>query len=192
MIPTVPIDIAVNVAVGCSFVLASRNTVADESLLRSAALWALVAFEVLLFVPVGAYLLVYYPDWSLMYIVAPGQLPVPDWALVATYPIAAFTGFVVARGLVIKGRIWTAIGFMASGFLLSLAVTGFGYRQLMNVGTTNAYRNGGSLEPILTSQLAYLLGAIFLAIGAGWVICIWRLDVLGRAWRRKAVTFADG
>ena len=72
---TVPIDLALNVVVGSSVALAGHATADQYKVLRSPALWTLVMFEMLVFLPIGAYLLARFPAWSVMYLFEPAALP---------------------------------------------------------------------------------------------------------------------
>lgn len=183
MSPTVPIDLGLNLAFGSSVVLACRSAIPHVGFVRAPSLWALLAFEAMIFFPVGAYLLWRFPDWSYMYLAESGTLGVPDWTVAAMYPIAAMLGFGVTFVLIRKDKTGPAFAFCGGSLLLAAAVSGFGYRQLLGVGTTSAFRAGSDLTPIFASPLAWILGAIGVAVIASWAVTLWRLYLFGRAWQ---------
>ena len=101
---TVPFDLAVNVAVGASFALASRLTLRHEALWRSVSLWALLGLQALVLVPVGAYVLWRFPEWSYMYLAEAGGFGIPDPAMALTYVPAAVLGWFAVRLLIRRGK----------------------------------------------------------------------------------------
>ncbi|MFC1611151.1 hypothetical protein ACFL6C_09340 [Myxococcota bacterium] len=181
---TVPIDLALNVAVGSSIALASQSTARDYRLLRSPALWALVAFEVLVFLPIGGYLLWEFPAWSLMYLVEPRSLPIPDISLALSYPVVAVAAYIGCRRLVAGGRVWPVLGIFLAGLALVASLVYLGQQQVLVVGSTDEFRNDpAKMREALDSPLSYLVGAACVAFVIGWVATVWRLFVLGRSVR---------
>lgn len=194
MIKTVPIDLALNLAMGSSFVLASRATIPAETLVRSTSLWALIFFELVVFLPVGAYLLWRYPEWSYMYLLEAGSFGFADWFLAGSYPVAGLVGWGVARVLVRRDREWVALGFCVACTLLGGAVIAFGFRQLLSVGTTATFRAGGTMTALYDSPLAWVLAAVVIGIGAAWGVSVWRLVLFSRAWQLEELqeAFVNG
>lgn len=184
MIPTVPIDLVLNVAVGSSIALASRGTLRSQTLWRTPALWALIAFELFVFVPVGAYLLWRFPEWSVMYLLDAGALPMPDHGLAALYLVVAFGAFVATRQLLIKKRIWAALGVVAASLSLSLAIAYFGRDSLLRVGSTQAFRSAPeTMRDVVGTQLGFVVAGAAVAVTIGWAATLWRLILLSRAMR---------
>lgn len=180
---TFALDLALQVALGGSLVLASQQTIAYETWWRSSALGALCVIEILLFMPVGAYVLWRYPEWSMMYLLESGELGTPKAWLVVSYPVVALGAFLSARALIVRGKRWGALGVTALGFALAAAVAFFGQRQLLTVGTTEAFRASTSgLRPLLDTPLAWVLGGAVVAIGVAWMLALWRLWLLSRSW----------
>lgn len=183
VIKTVPIDLALSAAMGSSFVLASRATIPTESFLRSTSLWALIFFELVVFTPVGAYLLWRYPEWSYMYLLEAGSLGFTDWFLAGSYLVAGLVGWGIARVLVRRGHDWIALGFCVACYILAGAVITFGFRQLLSVGTTATFRSEGTMTALYDSPLAWVLAAAVIGVGAAWGVSVWRLILYGRAWQ---------
>ncbi|MBI3179478.1 MAG: hypothetical protein HYZ27_07430 [Deltaproteobacteria bacterium] len=184
MIPTVPIDLSLNVAVGASVALASRAVIPQQRLLRSPALWSLVIMQALVFVPVGAYLLWRFPAWSLMYLMEPASLPVPDVALVVTYPIAAVASFVITWRLLSGERLAPAIAVLAGALVVTLLITYLGRDALLVVGSVAAYREGpDGMLSIFDSALVYLVAASGVAVTVSWANTLWRVVMLARSGR---------
>ena len=179
---TVPVLLALHVAVGASAVVAGRRKVLSGGALSCPVLWALLLFEVVLAFPVGAYLLWRYPDWSLMYLTETGGLDVPDWTLATTYVLAALVAYFIARHILLKGQFWAGVGFCGGFVLLAAAVGGFGVRQLTTVGNTAAFRaESPTLMPLGDTPLFYLLPVAAGALLVSWGITLWRLSRLGQA-----------
>ena len=132
---TLPIDLALSAAIGSTAAIASRSTAGEYSLLRSPALWALIAFELLVFVPVGAYLLWRFPAWSLMYVVEPSSLPMPPAYLTILYPVVAVGTYVGCRRLLTVGKLLAVLGVLAGGVLLAAAIGFYGREQIEVIGS---------------------------------------------------------
>jgi hypothetical protein len=189
VVTTVPVDLAVSLAVGASFAYASRRSVEHESLLRAPSLWALVAFELFVFAPGGAYLLWRYPDWCYMYLIEAGTLGIPDPAVALVYPIAALAAYFPTRSLLVKQRPWVALGIAMGGLVLAAAIVAFGHRQLSVLGTTEGFRGNTPLAAMLLSPLPWALGGVTITGAAAWVVSLWRLAVFGRAAAMQIVTY---
>jgi len=182
VVVTVPIDLTLNVALGASVAVASRAVIAQYPLLRSPALWALIVLEAMVFVPIGMYLLLRFPAWSLMYLWEPGQLPIPDPALALLYPVAGVASFVATRRFLIGDKLLPAISILAGGGLLALIIAYAGRRNLMLVGTVAAFRESpDGMLSVFDSALFYLVGVSGLALTAGWVATLWRLSMLSQS-----------
>ena len=179
---TVPFDLALNLAVGASFALASRVTLPHERVLRSVSLWALLGLEALVFVPVGAYLLWRFPEWSYMYLAEAGTLPVPDVAVALSYAIAGVVGWTVVRMFVVRDRTLGAIGFGVGCLALAGAIAAFGVEQITMVGSTAQFQAGyGAMMPLGDSPLSWVLVQTGIGVTAAWGWSLWRIVLYGRA-----------
>lgn len=184
MIPTVPIDLVLNVTVGSSIALASRGTFGSQTLWRTPALWTLVVFELLVFVPVGAYSLWRFPEWSLMYLFDAGELPIPDYSLAALFPAAAVGGFLATRLLLIRKKLWPAAGLLVGSLAVTAAIAYLGRESLLHVGSTQAFRSAPeTMRGIVGTQLGYLVAGAVVAVAIGWGTTLWRLVLVSRAMR---------
>ncbi|OGQ91141.1 MAG: hypothetical protein A2289_01060 [Deltaproteobacteria bacterium RIFOXYA12_FULL_58_15] len=179
---TVPFDLALSVGLGACVAVFGRSVAPEKTLLRSAGLWALVAFELMLFVPVGAFLLWRFPEWSWMYLLEADALPFPDFAVAAAYPAFAIASFILCRHLVSSGRFWLAVGVMIGGMAIAGLVGFFGWEQLSVSGTTEQFRaDPGQMREVTESSLGYLLAASNVGIVVAWGAMLWRLLLLCRA-----------
>jgi hypothetical protein len=177
-------DIVLSLAIGASFMLACSHTAGEQSVLRSPALWTLLAFETLFFLPAGAYLLWRYPDWSFMYLFEPPLLGGRDWTLAGLYPASALAGFALARVFLARQRPIGAVLLVAGSLLVAVAIASFGHRQLFGVGTTAAFRADSSgLPPLGSTPLAWIQVALMVGMLVSWVMSLWRLHLYNRAWR---------
>ncbi len=184
---TLPIDLGLSVAAGSTVALAGRSTAEETKLVRSPALWALVAFELLVFVPVGAYLLWRFPAWSVMYLIEPDSLPMPPAYLAVLYPIVAVGTFVGCRRLLAAGKLLAALGIVGGSALLVTTIAFFGWDQISVLGTTEAFRaDPAQMRDVGGSSLAYTGGAGSVAVAVSWSVTLWRLMLLGRLVRPRA------
>lgn len=189
MIPTFALDLSLSFALGASVVFFSRGSVAHEPVLRSSAFGAMLIIELLLFAPLGGYLLWRYPDWSYMYLAQAGDFGVSDGWLCLAYPLVGAVGFFLARELVRRNQAWGALVLALSALALALAILILGQEQVLHVGTTEAFRAGTSgLRPLEETALAWVLAAGTLAIGGGWGFALWRLRLFARSWFVDALT----
>lgn len=157
MSATVPIDIALNLMLGSWFAHEGRGSTAAG---RGSWLESALAFELLVFLPIGAYLLAVYPDWSLMYLVDPSRLPAGAMAaLLLAYPAALLAGF--ASGVAWRRRGGAASRVTFAFGLLENLVTLAGFRRLITVTDFSGYRSGVGV-PIWEHRLALELAAIVL------------------------------
>lgn len=185
---TVPVDYAFNVLVGSSLALASRASFTATAVWRSPALWSLVVFEALVFVPGGMLLAWEFPHWSVMYLIDPTKLPVPVWALALAYPLLAGASFVGVRKLLMGGRATAGVGVAAFAALATALLVWAGAEQLTLVGTYEAFHAlpRPALKSIRDTPLIYLAAGVMAFVGAGWIATLWRLHAVDRATRRHA------
>ena len=189
---TLPMQIPLCVAVGASFALASRVALPRENLVRSAALWVLMAFQVTFFLPVGAFLLWRYPDWSFMYLFESPLIGSRDWTLAGLYPTAALAGFTGSVQLIRRKRTIGAVGVLAGGLATAFAVFAFGFRKLSTVGTTFDFRSDASSLPHLAhTPLGWILSAIVIVLILGWAAALWRLVLFNRARKRYVIEVVE-
>jgi hypothetical protein len=184
----VPIDLALNAAIGASLALAARRSLADQPLWKTPALWALVALELTLVLPAGAYLLWRYPSWAFMYLVEPDFLGLPDpsWALLA--PATAVAAFLGVRQLLLSSRLLAGVLVLLAAVVLTGLMVSFGRAQLQVLGTTVAFRNDPSqMRPLTESPLVFVLPTAIVAVAIGWGMTLWRLILLGLAHRDQSV-----
>ncbi len=187
MIPTVPFDVALNIAIGASLAWAGKDTQVEGRVWRSAALGALLALEALVFLPVGAYLLTRYPDWSMMYLVdVSGLPPTIRLTVLALYPIAAVSAFVAARRLLKQHRKAGVAGLIALGIGLALAIAYVGQTALLSVGTAQTFA-AGTARSLFETSLFYLLILGSAAVIASWGAALWRLRLVSAAAQRTEV-----
>lgn len=172
--------LAISITVGASSVLAGRNVVPHEELLRSAGLWALMSFMGLLFCPVLGFFFFTHSEWSLMYLSTAADLAVPLW-LLTIFPLPlSLIGFLLARTWLAHDRLWQTLSLLGGSAVVGLAVLFFGQDRLLNVGTVERYIAQKALVPIGQTPLAYLVLAAGAALGFGWLTMLWRLFILAR------------
>ena len=179
MIKTVPFDVITNFLIGLLAALACRRgAYAQKSLVWNRYLLGLVLFELFFFLPLGAYLYFFYPDWSLMYFVDPGALAENTRRLAGVLALAGYLGaivggFLLGARLIRAGRDKTALMiFLAAGLALAVfsLVT---YRQLLNVGT---YADWSAMPrttaPLYAHRIGYIIGVYAAAGGVAFFLMI--------------------
>ncbi len=172
--------LVLSLAVGVTSVLAGRAVVPHEELLRSAGLWALLSFMLVLFCPVLGYFFYAHPAWSLMYLAEPEEILVPLWLVVVLSLPLALIGFFLARTWLAAERLWPTLALMTGSAALGFAILVFGQDRLLNVGTLEDFIAKKPMVPIGQTSLSYLVLAAGAVLGMGWMTMIWRLFVLGR------------
>jgi hypothetical protein len=174
-----------SLAIGASVAVASRTTLMTERLMRSAALWALVALQALVVLPFAAYLFKRYPDWSLMYLFDGASLPQPlQLTILSSLPVTAVGSFILARRFVMTQRWQVALTMAGAGLMLVGLIVYLGRDSLGVVGTTSMVR-GGTGRPISDTSLIYLLVMGVLAVVASWAATLWRLWLVSQAAERQ-------
>jgi len=171
-------------ALGSAIALPGRAALLREGLLRSSALWSLVALYLLVSYPVGFFLLTQYPDWSVMYLVEGSALPMHPGLLAALGPTLGVGSFVLVRGFIRKEKAKIALGIVVGLAALVVALVVFGYDQITHVGTTAAFRSGlksKGLVALSESPLSFLAGGGLLALLSAWGYTSWRIILLGKA-----------
>ena len=122
----------------------------------------LVLFELFFFIPLGAYLYFFYPDWSLMYFVDPGKFS-PEVktyigaGALACYLLAAMGGFALSARLVRNESRRTALIALAGVAVAMGIFCAFTVRQLIQVGT---YAEWIALPRTTTALYLHRLGVI--------------------------------
>lgn len=167
-------DIGFNVVVGASVAWTSGPPSTRGALLRSPALWALMAFELTLVAPVAAYLGWRFPEWRLLGLSQADVFSRHVW--VAVGPCAGLLGFVVVRWLAAARRRVAAFALPAL-FTLATCALGYGASQEPELGATSAREVGRGL--------VWLVGAACGALALGWAVLLWRLWLLRRSGTRR-------
>lgn len=179
-VATILFDLGFSIVAGSSAAWASGRLLTQESWWRSTGLWALVLFEVTLFVPAALYLSWSFPGWRLFG--WQGASAPTAVLLSAVGPGIAVGVFVATRRLLLLRRRLLAAGVVALGLvLLSIVLAdAFGYMDLSSGGLPRGRERQG----------AYLGGGAALAILAGWSVCVWRTRLLSVSSRSKPAVAA--
>jgi len=110
VVKTVPFDIVLNFFIGMLVPLVLRDGVrAERGILINRFLLAVVLFETFFFLPLGAYLYFFYPDWSLMFFIDPsgveeGTIKTIGMLALSGYMGAVVCGFALSAWMVRSGR----------------------------------------------------------------------------------------
>lgn len=147
-----------------------------QSFLKDETFAATVLFELFFFLPIGAYLYFFHPDWSMMYFLdmsalsEAARITVGACALTG-YLAAAILGALCSRKLIRDDKVKAAY-LVAGAVAVVLGVfSAFTIRQLTQIGTIADWTAlPRTTAPIWLHQIGYVVGvdgtAATLALGA--------------------------
>jgi hypothetical protein len=150
---------------GLLVALACREGVsAHKNLVVNRYLLGVVLFELFFFIPLGAYLYFFYPDWSLMYFVDPGTLDQGARVMVGAtalcgYMAAIVSGYILAARLLRTDRDGAVmIIFIATALILGVfsLVT---MSRLMGIGAYSDWiATPRTTLPLITHRVGIITG----------------------------------
>ena len=142
--------------------LASRSSVAGPYFV------GFMIAEALLVLPVGLYILIFYPDWSSLYLVETAEVPsaIAVLLLVAFPGVGAvgFFGGVVALRANKDRAVLGALGVGAAALLLGIVLS---WSRIVAVGTYDQFHRRFGLEPLHTTGLGIFLLVALPVVAAG-------------------------
>jgi hypothetical protein len=163
----VPFSTALCLAVGLVYSMAGRSAFSKEEMLGR-WLVALVVFQTLIFTPIFLYAVIFYPDWSVLYLFRPLQWLEPfglEWvfglACLALAYAASIAGYILGRHQVLVGKpdsppvLVFVLCFLTivSGIVLN--------NRLIHAGTLPEYRAGAAklvfTRVLGSASLAYVI-----------------------------------
>ncbi len=159
MIKTVPIDLSLNLIIGLVLagLAADYLQLPGIGVFNKALVWTIL-YGLLVFVPIGAVLFLFWPDWSLMYFLDPEQLPRHlslTFALIA-YQLALISGFFIGQLLVTNRRLETLILLIKANIAMLVFFSAMTLDRIFNVGSYDAFHSSdGSLALFYRSSLCY-------------------------------------
>ena len=167
MIKTIPEDLFISLFLGALFALtAARSLKSTESTFRHPYFRRAVLFQLFIFVPIGIYLIYYFPAWSWMYFLNP-QAHSIWWSVLAIggYFVLMVLGFILAQYFIKKDQIGAARGVMGVGALGFLCFFFLPIRRLSVVGTYEEFESGNALY--VFQNLHWLISMIVIGIYFG-------------------------
>ena len=150
MVETVPHDVLISYVVGHLFaVVCPRSAEKTGSLRDDFCFKRALAFQLLVFVPIGIFLLIVQPSWSFLYLVDPvGPLVILRVVGILCYVAAMLIGYVHGASLARKGNLagsLISIGLvLAAATLLFIAVV----RRFFFIGTYEEFHALGGDVPV--------------------------------------------
>ena len=181
---TLPVALILSVTIGSSLAVAARTSMPHESRTRSPALWAVVAMQLMVVLPVIGYLLHRFGDWALLYLFDSTLLVEPA-VLAPLAPLVAVVAFLAARKLVLADHTLAALALMLGSAALAVLTAWAARRQLTIVTTVAALQGSGTTRTLAQTPLRYLLAGGGLAVTISWAVSFWRLVLVGRAQTRQ-------
>ena len=167
MIKTVPFDIPASFIIGMVIPVVCPGAVRSAGRAgRGRLFMAAMLFELFFFVPLGAYLYFFHPDWSLMYYLDPAGMAentvmTIGAAALAAYMLAAAGGFLIAEKLVREGN-WNTAAIVLLAVLAALSVySAVSIERLMQVGTYAEWAEVPRQTAFLWShRIGYVIGFV--------------------------------
>ena len=159
-------------ALGVLFAWAASNELGRRggSGLGSLALGVVLAFSLLVFAPINAYFLAFWPDWSFAYLIETRRLPaVTDLLLVLLSAGSCLLGFVVSAKAAAERRTTLLVRLAGSALLPALAFVFATFRRLAQSANYAQFHGDFGIRPVAGSALGYAL-LWMLAVLAGSVI----------------------
>ncbi len=165
MITTVQFDIPASFIIGLFFTLVARGQIrAAGTRILHRTFWTAFLFQLFVFVPIGIYLYVRYPDWSLMYFADPDTLsPVMNILVPLGYLAAMVVGFLVGQSLVRRENEKAVVGLLIGTAALLGLYSLLTLSRLYFVGEYSQFAGWGSTEA--TPIYKHSLGLDFVFIG---------------------------
>lgn len=171
------------IGLGCAWVARAEIRLASRSSVASAAFGVLLVGQLLLMIPVGLYLYIFYPDWSWLYLVRATAVPSAVVVFViAGYPLAAVGGYFGAVALCRASRETFVLGLMGGLGLVILVTLAVAWRRVGHVGTFDQYHRLFGLSTLHGSGLGLFLLLALPAVGGAWG---WGLHRVHRALAQK-------
>jgi hypothetical protein len=191
VVAVVLLQSALNLIVGATIALAAHRRDEVLRLWQQPAGWVLLLFELLLAVPLAAYLLYRYPAFASAYLL--GQVTLGRAVSYAT--IASVTpaigAFCACQQVLRRQRPAVALALLAAFAVLAGVVAFLLRHRLAVVGSLAAF-SAGRARPILNSPLPFFLPAWELAFLFGWGATLWRLVAIRRAGSRHGAQVPRG
>jgi len=163
VIKTIPIDHILSYLVGSLFPLVFINEVKEKPLFNSTVFYKGLCFQVFVFLPIGYYLVLRWPDWSWMYFIDYRDYPVILTYIAVGFYLVSFllgysiTGILIKRGLISFTYIIT--GLFCAG---CLALFLFGRENLFYLGRYNEFVEK-TAEPFYKNK-DFVLGFVIIGI----------------------------
>ena len=148
-----------------------RGIGASKSLLLNRYFLATILIELFLFVPLGGYLISFYPAWSLTYFINPADWSPENLQLLAGsalggYLAANIGGFALAARLVRSGRARTAWVVLGSVAVVLAALSLATLKQLTQVGDYQDWVAAPrTAVPIYSHRIGWIIGLDGLLMG---------------------------
>ncbi|MBN1962731.1 MAG: hypothetical protein JW841_17510 [Deltaproteobacteria bacterium] len=144
------------------------------------AFWSLIALQLLVFLPVTAWILHNFADWSLLYLFDTSIFPQPA-ILSIMFLSLAIASFLLVRSLLIKNKKLPAIIITSAIVLIGGLSCWFLREPLLIVGSFTNYQHATNMRPLQNTSLFYLiLGGAFVILFS-WLATCWRLMVFSFA-----------
>jgi hypothetical protein len=148
VIKTIPIDLFTGLFLGALFALtAARSLKETKVTFRHRYFLRAALFQLLVFVPIGVYLIYYFPAWSWMYFINPRAHSI--WLSVLAiggYFLLMVAGFALTQYFIKRDRIRAARGVMVVGILGILCFYLLPIRRLGVIGTYEEFASGNALS----------------------------------------------
>lgn len=180
---TIPALIIISALVGSSVAYAARIQI--RTLQRTAFTTryfsALMLFEGMILIPIGAYFYSFYPDWSWMYLLESATLSGGIGVMTMVgYPVAAALGYLVGYYSARASSDWVTIMFIIFMFIGLVGLIAVAKNKLYWVGTYEQYHRAAGLKTLTSTSLFPSMLLALSGLGVCWTYLVYRFNQEGR------------
>ena len=174
---TIPALTVISALVGASIAFSARIQIRtlQRPVFSGRYFIALMMFEGMILLPIGAYFYSFYPDWSWMYLTDTSTLNNGMAVMsMAIYPVAATMGYLIGYYSAKSASDWVTIMFMVFMIIGVVGLFAVARSKIMWIGTYEQYHRAVGLEKITSTSL--LPSTILAAGGLGvcWAYLLYR------------------
>lgn len=163
MVKTIYLNLIISFLVCAIIPYAARENLRENDGFFNRYLLVALLFELFVLMPIGGYLFIAHPDWTLMYTIDPATLsPFAAIKVIYAYLAAGIVGYGFSFFAVEGKNDGASIGAISLSVLLLIAGLLLGIFRLLNVGTFGQWQGGEDMAFLLGTRLFVEL--IFIAI----------------------------
>jgi hypothetical protein len=180
---TIPALTVLTALVGASVAFAARVQIRtlQRPVFSTRYFFALMLFQLMIFLPVCVYFYAFYPDWSWMYLINTNTMSrgIGVMAMIA-YPVASIMGYLVGYYSARGGSDWVTVMFMVFMIVGLIGLFAVAADKLYWVGTYEQYHRAAGLKAVTATSLLPSMLLALSGIGVSWSYLLFRFVQEGR------------